>query len=201
MTQTKQVRPKNPVPLQWGGYYHIYNRGVNRENIFIEERNYAYFLALYARYILPIADTYAYCLLRNHFHFLVRLKDFKEVEGQKEPSQYFSNLFNAYAKTINLTYDRTGSLFQRPFGRVRVDSDVYFIKLIPYIHQNPQRHGFVDDYRDWPYSSYRALIGSSETKVDRETVLGWFGGLDEFKTSHLREGIISDVSHLIADDE
>jgi hypothetical protein len=59
----------------------------------------------------------------------------------------------------------------------------------------------VDDYRDWPYSSYLTLIGSRETKVDRETVLGWFGGLDEFKTSHLREGIISDVSHLIADDE
>ena len=131
----------------------------------------------------------------------MRLKDPEEVEGHKEPSQYFSNLFNAYAKTINLTYDRTGSLFQRPFGRVRVDRDAHFTKLIAYIHQNLQRHGFVDDYRDWPYSSYPALVGSSETNLDRETVLGWFGGLDKFMTYHIREGDISDLSHLIADDE
>lgn len=60
------------IPLLPGVFYHIYNRGNNRENIFIEERNYTLFMNLYSRYIPPIADTYAYCLLRNHFHFLVR---------------------------------------------------------------------------------------------------------------------------------
>jgi len=64
-----------PIPLQYGLYYHIYNRGNNRENIFLEERNYRYFLQLYLKYIEPIAWTFAYCLLRNHFHFLVRIKD------------------------------------------------------------------------------------------------------------------------------
>ncbi|MBN1976347.1 MAG: hypothetical protein JW918_03000, partial [Anaerolineae bacterium] len=63
------------VPLEHGQYYHIYNRGNNGENIFIEERNYSYFLGLYAKYIEPIADTFAYVLLRNHFHLLVRIKD------------------------------------------------------------------------------------------------------------------------------
>jgi hypothetical protein len=63
-----------PVPLQHGRYYHIYNRGNNRENLFIEERNYHHFLRLYARYVAPVADTYAYCLLRKHFHLLVRVK-------------------------------------------------------------------------------------------------------------------------------
>ena len=56
-----------PVPLERGKYYHIYNRGNNRENIFLQERNYAYFLKLYARHIEPVADTFAYCLMRNHF--------------------------------------------------------------------------------------------------------------------------------------
>ncbi|MBE9507489.1 MAG: hypothetical protein IMY86_05515, partial [Chloroflexi bacterium] len=69
-----------PVPLQYGGYYHIYNRGNNREDIFVEERNYLHFLRLYAKYIGPVADTYAYCLLRNHFHFLVRIKTVGEQE-------------------------------------------------------------------------------------------------------------------------
>ena len=69
-----------PVPLQYGKYYHIFNRGNNRENIFIEERNYRYFLKLCAKHITHVADTYAYCLLRNHFHFLVRIKTMEEQE-------------------------------------------------------------------------------------------------------------------------
>jgi hypothetical protein len=63
------------IPLQPGNYYHIFNHGNNRENIFIQERNYTYFLQLYTRYIDPVADTFAYCLLRNHFQLLVRIKD------------------------------------------------------------------------------------------------------------------------------
>ena len=64
----------NPIPLEPGKYYHIYNRGNNRENIFKEDRNYAYFLKLYTFRVGPIADTYAYCLLRNHFHLLARVQ-------------------------------------------------------------------------------------------------------------------------------
>jgi putative transposase len=64
----------NPLQLQYGVAYHIYNRGNNRENVFVEERNYRHFLQLYAKYIEPVAWTYAYCLLRNHFHFLVKIK-------------------------------------------------------------------------------------------------------------------------------
>ena len=62
------------TPLEFGEYYHIFNRGVIGENIFREERNYLYFLRLYGKYIEPIADTFAYCLLRNHLHLLVRIK-------------------------------------------------------------------------------------------------------------------------------
>ena len=86
------------ITLQPGNYYHIFNRGNNRENIFIQERNYYYFLQLYTRYIDPVADTFAYCLLRNHFHLLVRIKD--TADSPFTPSQHFSHLFNAYARTI-----------------------------------------------------------------------------------------------------
>ena len=64
-----------PPPLKSGVFYHIYNRGTNREDIFVQERNYRYLLQLYARHIEPAAETYAYCLLKNHFHVLVRIKD------------------------------------------------------------------------------------------------------------------------------
>ncbi len=63
------------IPLYSGQVYHIYNRGINRENIFIEDRNYYYFLELYSRHIVPVADTFAYSLLKNHFHLMVRIKD------------------------------------------------------------------------------------------------------------------------------
>jgi REP element-mobilizing transposase RayT len=69
-------------PLIPGCYYHIYNRGNNGENIFREERNYRYFLQLYVKYIVPIAVTYAYCLLANHFHLLVRIKTEDEQRHQ-----------------------------------------------------------------------------------------------------------------------
>ena len=176
-----------PPRLQMGVYYHIFNRGINGENIFREKRNYYFFMQRYAKYIEPVAYTYAYCLLKNHFHFLVRIKTEEEQRETWEktrqvsetcrvfrvldPSQQFSNLFNAYAKAFNKTYWRTGTLFQRPFGRIEVDSDTYFLQLIAYIHQNPQKHGFVGDFRDWPFSSYHTLLSTKPTRLQREEVL------------------------------
>ena len=176
----------SPKPLEYGKYYHIYNRGINRENIFIEERNYAYFLTLYAKYIYPIADTFAYALLKNHFHVLLRLKTKEEIAltSLKTPSQYFSNLFNAYAKTINRTYDRTGSLFQRPFKRIEVVTDNHFARLLVYIHRNPQKHGFVDDFRDWPFTSYHNLRSQKPTTLLRDESVGWFDNLVDFEDKH-----------------
>ena len=137
--------------LQPGATYHVYNRGNNRENLFIEDRNYPYFLSLYEKYIEPIADTYAYCLMKNHFHLAVRIKTEEEAsrvvktsqvsqirEVSFNPTQNFSNLFNTYAKAINKSYGRTGSLFEERYGRIPVMSDSYLVNLIFYIHYNPQ---------------------------------------------------------------
>ena len=176
-----------PIPLQHGGYYHIFNRGNNRENLFVEDRNYRYFLKLCAKHIEPIAGTYAYCLLPNHFHMLVRIKDAEDLtnlKGLKRPSQSFSNLFNAYARAFNKTYGRTGALFQRPFGRMSVGSDVYFVRLIAYIHQNPQKHGLVDDFRAWTYSSYQAMLSSHVTRLKKQEVLTWFNGVADYESFH-----------------
>ena len=103
------------IPLESGVYYHIYNRGVNRTNIFIEERNYTYFMQLYAKYIAPVAGTFAYCLMKNHFHMLVRIRtDPLGLEDRvglspgpvdhRSVSQAFNNWLNAYAKAINKSY-------------------------------------------------------------------------------------------------
>lgn len=199
----------SPLPLQYNVYYHIYNRGNNRENIFIQERNYYHFMNLYDKYIAPIADTYAYCLLRNHFHLLVHIKSEQEIittakqvhlrhssqENQGTPhhnkpsrsgypSQQFANLFNAYAKSINYAYGRTGSLFQNPFGRVVITNNRQFLNVITYIHQNPQKHKLVEDFREWKWSSYDPLIPEKPTNINRETVLKWFGSEQEYINLH-----------------
>ncbi|MBI5303685.1 MAG: hypothetical protein HY868_16235 [Chloroflexi bacterium] len=181
------------MPLVHGGYYHIYNRGNAGENIFREQRNYPYFLTLYAKYIEPVAETFAYCLLRNHFHLLVRIRERETCQVSKDltglskvlnPSQQFSNLFNSYTKSINIACGRTGNLFQRPFGRIRVTNHEYFANLVHYIHVNPQKHGFIDDFREYPYSSYQTFRSAKPTRLNRDVVLEWFGGGDNFKMIH-----------------
>jgi len=180
---------KTTAPLQPGHYYHIYNRGNNREDLFREERNYRYFLQLYARHVHSIADTFAYCLMRNHFHLLVRIKETSQVletceVSEFKPSQHFSNLFNAYTKAINKAYRRTGSLFEERFGRIEVTSDRYFLQLIFYIHFNPQKHGFVDDFREWAWSSYHTLRAAGDTKLNRAEVINWFGDAAKYEAFH-----------------
>jgi len=188
----------SPSPLLYDTYYHIYNRGTNSENIFIQERNYEYYLKLYERHIAPVADTFAYCMLRNHFHVSVRTKSEEEIltakktlkVSAKKPlgsdyiSQQFSNFFNAYAKSINIGYGRTGSLFEHPFGRVPITDDRQFWNVIAYIHQNPQKHKFVKDFRDWKYSSYGIILSDKRTIVQRDEVMKWFGNRDEYLSLH-----------------
>ena len=148
--------------------------------------------------------------MRNHFHLLVRIKETSQVSETCEvssevskafkPSQYFSNLCNAYTKAINKAYGRTGSLFEERFGRIEVTSERYFMNLIFYIHFNPQKHGFVTNFQDWPWSSYHALRTTSETKLNRAEVLDWFGNVTQFEDFH--RGMVDEkaVAALIDED-
>ena len=167
--------------LQPGCYYHIYNRGNNKENIFIEARNYAYFLKLWKKYIEPVALTFAYSLQPNHFHFLIFIK---ENTTETEISKAFSNHFNAYAKSINKAYNRTGSLFQERFGRKYITDENYFTGIIFYIHINSQWHGIAADLKKYPYSSYLSLISDKPTLLQRKDVIDWFGNKKEFINFH-----------------
>ena len=136
------------APFVGGHFYHVYNRGNNREQIFFNRENYRYFLVKFAEYLCGVLDVYAYCLLPNHFHFLVRIKEnlagLEDLQGlgtERCPvSQQFSNFFNAYAKAINKQENRTGSLFQRNFKHILIDKEAYLYQVIYYIHRNPVHH-------------------------------------------------------------
>ena len=124
-------------PLLEGKYFHIYNRGVNSEDIFKEQRNYYYFLQQYTLYCSDVLETFAYALLKNHFHLLVYVKEKVLVpknDGQGivqlNASRQLSHFFNSYAQAVNKTNNRTGPLFESPFERKLIDDDNYLTSMI-----------------------------------------------------------------------
>jgi len=187
----------------YGNTYHVYNRGINSCNIFKEDDNYRYFLSLYEKYVDPIAETYAWVLMPNHFHFLVRVNaapaataattpvrvlnpDGGSSSGSTigTPSQQLSKLFNSYAQAFNKRFARHGSLFERPFKRKIVKDDNYLRQLVLYIHNNPVHHGFCDDPEDYPWSSYQTCITEKPTKLKRDTVIKLFNDKANFIYMH-----------------
>jgi putative transposase len=172
---------ENKDVLEPGYFYHIFNKGNNGENIFIEEINYDYFLALFDKHISPIAELYCFCLLKNHFHLLLRIKD-QISDIEKSLPQSFSNFFNAYSKSINKKYNRTGSLFQSRFERKRITTDEYFRQAVMYIHLNPVYHEFTHDFLDYPFSSINNILKTKST-INKE-IINWFGDKENFIYCH-----------------
>lgn len=197
--------------IQFGHYYPIYNRGNNGDAIFFDEENYRYFLSFYLKNIYPVADTYCWCLLKNHFHFLIRIRELDEIKIEQlhystniriniekvNPSKQFSHLFNAYTQAVNKKYDRTGSVFEKPFKRKIVSSQDYFRKLIFYIHNNPVHHRLVDTISDYKRSSNHSILSSKSTYILRNDVIELFDDLPNFKIYHARNQDFEDINSLI----
>ena len=197
-------------PLDFGKSYHIYNKGINGVEIFLHREHYEKFLWLYEKHIDAIADTFAWCLMRNHFHFLVRIKEqelIKPVLGKNGKlsenldseflSRQFGNLFNAYSQSFNSRTKRTGGLFQTPFQRKLIGTEDYFTTLIFYIHNNPVKHGICKRIQDYPWSSYATIISFTPTKLQRERVIGWFEGKTNFVAFHDGKKTTMDITDFV----
>jgi len=176
------------TPLEWDRYYHIYNRGNNYEKIFFEEMNYHFFLKKYEHYISDYADTLSYCLLKNHFHLVIKTKNKNQnnlIAPQKILSEQFRKFFISYTMAINKRYKRSGNLLLRNFKRKEVDTESYLKQLIYYVHFNPTKHGIADKYQEYKYSSYKALISEGKTKLAKDLVLNdIFNSKKEFIEYH-----------------
>ena len=149
------------MQLQPDSIYHIYNQGNNRQPIFKGYNDYLLFLKKVRKFIFPYCDILAYCLMPNHFHFLVNTTDKSIAEikqGSLEVTQLtngFRLLLSQYALDFNKQHDRSGSLFrQKTKFKLIFDSHQSFI-CFQYIHQNPWKAGLVDKMEDWSFSSFR----------------------------------------------
>lgn len=166
-------------------YYHLYNRGWNRTDIFLGDDDYRYFEYLLQRHLSPdpvkdkkgreYAHHYtnlqlnAYCLMPNHFHMLVY-----QTEGEAI-SKLASSLFTAYTMYFNKKYKRRGSLFENTYKAVRVDNSSQLMHITRYIHLNHK------NYRKWKYSSYRDYLTSARDWVDSYPILELFDSVKAYK--------------------
>ena len=192
------------IKIEPDKYYHIWNRGNNRENLFYSSSNYEYFIRLYAQYLDPVVETYAFCLMPNHFHFLIKTKDWlhqkvesKRTEKMNPVSLAFQRFFTTYSQAINVQEQRTGSLFQKPFQRMEVTGIRQLAYLVFYIHSNPQKHGIVEDFRYYPWSSYERVLRDRPSKLNKEAVLGWFKNKENYIDYHARTTILDDLIDLM----
>lgn len=162
-------------------FYHIYNRGNNGDTIFKNDENYFYFLRLLEKYLIKKTSIYAYCLMKNHYHILLKINDDEKI------TQSFSNFFNAYAKAFNKATNRTGSLFEKHFKRIKVNNEDYLKTLVVYIHTNPQHHQFVDSFKNYEHSSYKAIALNKDTFVESKETIELFGSIDNFEHVHMQK--------------
>lgn len=198
-----------PIPLENGNYYHIYNRGNNGIDVFFDSDSYYHFLRLYDKYISPIAETYAWCLLKNHFHILVYLKlddeidysklEYSTVEKPKilDSSKQFGHLFNAYTQAINKKFHRTGVLFEKPFERKQITSEKYLQNVIYYIHNNPVQHGFTKQMSLYPWSSFESIVSDQPTKLNRKEVIELYGTKVDFLDYHNTSQNLNEITKFI----
>lgn len=177
-------------PFEPECWYHIFNHARGADELFVSDLDYKTFFGLVNKYVVPVADIYAYCLMRNHFHFLVQ---FRNVDVPKQftsgiISDYLShqwgNVQNTYTKKKNFKTGKRGGLFCQSINRNLINSEEYLLNCVVYIHNNPVKHGFCLTSDEWRFSSYNAFFSNKSTKIEREKILGWFGGKQNFIDLH-----------------
>ncbi len=202
---------KHTDELYAENFYHVFNRTNNREPLFLDDEDRQYFLKQYKRYVSSYLDTYTFCLMGNHFHLVIRVKNLTIIHGlvqaieQKDRTiaqkkflemkedvrtaheliaNQFNRMFTAYAMYFNKKHKRSGNLFYRPFKRVAVKNEGHFTWLVYYVHANPKKHKVQADFQNYTWSSFQAFLSDSPTLLKRKEVLEWFGGKNGFLKFH-----------------
>jgi putative transposase len=179
-------------------HYHVFGRAIGSEKLFRSDWDYRRFLLQYHAYMDPVAVTYGFALLPNHYHFLLRTKSTEEIliEPQLPPltskdlyQGRFADFFNSYVKTYNRKYDRKGGLFISPFRRVRITTYEQLCRALFYVHKNPVHHGCCRDMAEWEWSSYAGYL-SGKPGPEALEAMAWFGGETGFREYHAEEIIL-----------
>jgi len=148
--------PRTARKKSESGIYHIMLRGINRQQIFEDEEDNLHFLETLKKYKEQCGyEIYAYCLMGNHLHILLK-------EGKEELTLILKRIASSYVYWYNWKYHRTGHLFQDRFKSEPVEDDSYFFTVLRYIHQNPVKAGLSKEIKDYKFSSYNEYLSNQE---------------------------------------
>lgn len=214
--------PYRIIPFETGSYYHIYNRGVEKRQIFLDERHYKRFLQTlyYYHFSGPkpklsqqfhfkikdfyqnpkIVDIICYCLMPNHFHLLIR----QQTEGGIK--EFMQKILNSYTKFFNVKNNRVGPLFQGTFKAVPIKTDFQLMHVSRYIHLNPYVSGLIKDLEAYPYSSYPEFIEIAQGQIcNKKHIIDFFKDINDYKNfvsdhqDYARE--LEEIKHLLMEEE
>ena len=163
-------------PFLKNHFYHIFNRGCNKEKIFFRPENYTYLLQKMEDTCEKYgANIIAYCLMPNHYHFLA------QQTGDKPLSNWLQTIFNGYAQAVNKQQGRSGTLFEGRAEHKMIKDERYLIQVALYIHYNPVDAGLVKSPEDWVYSNYLEWIEKRNgSLVDRQLIKNYFQSPGEY---------------------
>ncbi|HEY0742152.1 MAG TPA: transposase [Chryseosolibacter sp.] len=150
------------MSFQCDRFYHIYNRGNNKQKIFFTNANYRFFLQKVAKEIAPASDLVCYCLMPNHYHFMIYFgsghRNFRQAINMENLERKIGTLQSSYTRAINYQEKRVGSLFQAKFKVVDIDDFDQARTCFRYIHRNPVKAGLVAEAQKWIHSSFNEYL-------------------------------------------
>ncbi len=171
-----------------GKYYHVYNQAKNGDPLFGNEEAFRFFLKLYQAHICPIAETYAYSLMSDHLHFLIRIRE----DAGGKLYKPFALLFNGYAKGYSRQHETVAKVFKYKLKRKEIRSARTLMEMIRYVNQDSWRHGAAEHPGYYRFSSYRATLSAAPTLLAKDEVRGCFG-----TTGNIEENLLSRVDESV----
>jgi putative transposase len=205
------VSEKYKAPFHPENYYHLTFRSIDHLLLFHQPGNYEFFLQKFASLLHPVLDCLAFCLLQNHAHFIVHIKELKTIldslnciaeekrtiamkkfisdpENEDLVDELIERQANSfmisYVNSINNSLSRKGSLFQSPFRRVQITEEAHLQQAIVYVHANAQKHGIVKDFKEYRYTSYHDVMSDNSSMIAIPKVLQFFRGKEHFVKEH-----------------
>ncbi|MDD4172119.1 MAG: transposase [Syntrophomonas sp.] len=159
--------PRTARAKSSSGIYHLMLRGINRQDLFEEDEDRRKFVETLGRY-KPLSkyEIYAYCLMSNHVHLLLK-------ENEDPIATIIKRISGSYVLWYNKKYSRCGHLFQERFKSEVVETDSYFLTVLRYIHQNPLKAGITNQVESFRWSSCSEYLGNSKI-IDVEFALDMF---------------------------
>ncbi|OGY30272.1 MAG: hypothetical protein A3J50_04385 [Candidatus Woykebacteria bacterium RIFCSPHIGHO2_02_FULL_43_16b] len=185
--------PRKPRLAFQNAFYHVFNRGVNKQQIFFSPDDYQFFLDklfnLKKKYDHSI---YAYCLMPNHFHI--------SIQTRRVPiSKIMSSLTTSYSMRFNNKYNHFGPVFQNRYKSILVQDDNYFLQLSQYIYLNPVKDGLVSDPIAYPYSGIREALSLDPVFILDEDIIRLVGDTTETRNKYKQfvyDGLTKDLAEM-----